>query len=82
MGCGSFFINPMNSGGHVKDTLGQLDPLAGALVDDLIEQFQDEVVGELGLQHLQFAHIQIAPGCVRLLIQPLDDGPDTVSLVS
>ena len=70
----------MNSGGHVKDALGQLDPLAGALVDDLIQQLQHEVVGEAGLQHLQFAHIQIAPGGVRLLVQPLDDGGDTVPL--
>lgn len=31
-------INPVDSGGHIKDPLGQLDPLAGALVDDLIEQ--------------------------------------------
>lgn len=72
----------MDSSGHVKDTLGQLDPLAGAFVYDLIQQLQDEVVRKSRLQHLQLAHIQIAPGCVRLLIQPLDDGPDTVSLVS
>ena len=36
--------NPVNGGGHIKDALGQLDPLAGALIDDLIEQLQDEVV--------------------------------------
>ena len=72
----------MDSSGHVKDTLGQLDPLAGAFVYDLIQQLQDEVVRKSRLQHLQLAQVQVAPGGVRLLIQPLDDGPDTVSLVS
>ena len=74
MCCGSFFVDAMNSGGHVKDALGQFDPLAGALVDDLIEQLQHKVVREAGFQYLQLTHIQVAPGGVRLLVQPLDDG--------
>ena len=65
----------MNSGGHVKDTLGQLDPLAGAFVYDLVEQLQHKVIGKAGFQYLQLAQVQVAPGGVRLLVQPLDDGP-------
>ena len=42
----------MDSCGHVKDALGQFDMLTGALVDDLVEQLQNEVVGEPGFQHL------------------------------
>ena len=52
-------INPIDSGGHVKDALVELDQLAGVLIDDLIEQLQYEVVRETGLQHLQLAHVQV-----------------------
>ena len=52
-------INPVNGRSHVKDALGQLDPLAGALVDNFIEQLQHEVVRKMGLQHLQLAHVQV-----------------------
>lgn len=66
--------------GHIKHTLRKLYPAAGALVNDLIQQLQDEVIRIPGLQHFQLAHVQIPPGGVRLLVQPLDDGGDTVPL--
>ena len=71
--------NPMYGSGHIKHSLRQLDPEAGALVDDLIEQLQDEIIGIAGLQHLQLTHIQVSPGCVRLLVEPLDDGGNGVA---
>ena len=42
------FIDAVDGGGHVKDALGQFNPLAGTLVDDLIEQLQNEIIREAG----------------------------------
>ena len=64
----------MHRRGHIEHTLRQLHPAAGALVDNLIQQFQDEIVRVPGLQYLQLAHVQIPPGGVRLFVQTLDDG--------
>ena len=59
--------------GHIKHALRQLDALAGALVDDLIEQLQRKVIRIARLLHLQLAQIQIAAGGVSLFIEPLDN---------
>ena len=63
----------MHRRGHVKHALRQLDALAGALVDNLIEQLQRKVIRIARLLHLQLAQIQIAAGGVRFLIEPLDN---------
>ena len=47
-----FLINPMYCRRHIKHTLRQLHPAAGALVDDLIQQLQNKIVRVPGLQHL------------------------------
>ncbi len=70
----------MYGGSHIKYSLRQLDPETGALVDDLIEQLQKEVIRIAGLQHLQFAYIQIPPGGVGLLVETLDDRSDRIAL--
>ena len=72
--------NSMYGGGHVKYALRQLDPETGALVDDLIQQLQNEIIRIAGLQHLQFTYIQVPPGGVRLLVEPLDDGGNGIAL--
>ena len=63
----------MHRRGHIKHALRQLDALAGALIDDLIEQLQRKIVRIARLLHLQLAQIQIATGGVSLLIEPLDN---------
>ena len=56
-----FLINTMYRRGHVEHALRQFHTAAGALVDDLVEQLQNEIVRVPGLQHLQLANIQITP---------------------
>ena len=63
----------MHRRGHIKHAFRQFDALAGALIDDLIEQFQRKIVRIARLLHLQLAQIQIATGGVSLLIEPLDN---------
>ena len=66
-------IYAMHRRGHIKHALRQFDALAGALIDDLIEQLQRKIVRIARLLHLQLAQIQIATGGVSLLIEPLDN---------